>query len=203
MYCPVAYQVQEVEELHHFLRVHPLGLLVSVTGEAAEANLIPFYLDADQGMLRGHLSKANGQRALAGQVLVVFQGPQAYVTPSWYASKQHHGKVVPTWNYSMVQVRGSARVVDDPEWLRRHVSELTDFFEQTQGQPWAVADAPEAYLQGQLKGIVGVEISMDSLQGKWKMSQNRSAEDRAGVAAGLRAQGREDAALLVEGRHHV
>ncbi len=206
MYIPTSFQVQEIDAIHDFLRAHPLGLLISVGGEGPVANLIPFYLDAARGVLRAHLSKANSQWsqiAEHSQVLVVFQGPQTYVTPSWYPSKQQDGKVVPTWNYSTVQVRGSARVNHEVEWLLAHVNELTDYFEQDRSKPWSVADAPEAYIKGQLKGIVGLEITVESWQGKLKMSQNRSAEDRIGVRDGLLALGRKELATMVCPAQHA
>lgn len=127
-------------------------------------------------------------------MLVVFQGPDTYVRPSWYPSKRTDGKVVPTWNYSSVQAQGRARVVQETDWLRAHVAEITDYFERTQSRPWSLADAPENYFQGQLKGIVGLE---SAIEGKLKMSQNRSAQDRAGVSEGIIALGLSDLAGLV------
>lgn len=200
MYNPKSFQCNEPGPLHDFIRSHPLGLLVSAVEGSIQADLAPFYLDAGRRVLRAHLSRANpqwSQLAQAGRALVVFQGPQTYVTPSWYATKQLDGKVVPTWNYTTVQVEGTARVFQDADWLLEHVREMTDFFEQHRAEPWSLSDAPEAFIQGQLKGIVGVEIALERLQGKRKMSQNRSAEDRTGVASGLLAMGRADLAGMV------
>ncbi|MBX3172387.1 MAG: FMN-binding negative transcriptional regulator [Candidatus Eremiobacteraeota bacterium] len=200
MYNPKQFQTNETSVLHDFIRAHPLGLLISTDGRSTEADLIPFYLDAGQEVLRAHVSKANPQWSRLTEhphALVVFQGPQGYITPNWYATKKVDGKVVPTWNYSMVQVRGPVRVVHDQDWLHRHVSQLTDFFEQSQSTPWALSDAPASFVHGQLKGIVGLEVTLKSLEGKWKMSQNRAAEDRAGVVEGLRVAGRQDLASLI------
>ena len=143
-------------------------------------------------MLRGHFARANPQWKLlaeAGRALVVFQGPYAYVTPSWYESKKEHGKVVPTWNYAMVQVRGRVRIHEDAEWLRAHVSELTDSHENGRAEPWAVSDAPASFIDSQLKGIVGLEVEITGIEGKWKVSQNRPVPDRIGVAEALSSAG--------------
>ena len=175
------------------------------------ANPIPFLVDADAGpfgTLRAHLARANGQWAelaesarSGGECLVVFQGPQEYVTPSWYATKREHGKVVPTWNYATVHCWGVPRVVDDPDWLRRQLDDLTLLREGPRPAPWAVEDAPEPFVQSQIKGIIGVEIPIARIEGKWKVSQNRPEADRAGVFEGLRAeQGDTEMAALVAER---
>jgi transcriptional regulator len=167
------------------------------------ANLVPFTLadTGDKGTLRAHLAKANDQvDALnsAAEALVVFQGPEAYITPSWYASKKEHGRVVPTWNYAVVQVRGTPRVIDDADWLKTQVTALTSGQEDQRSEPWKVTDAPESFINGQIRAIIGVEIPILTIEGKWKVSQNRSAADRRGVYEGLRAEGiNEDMAKLV------
>jgi transcriptional regulator len=156
------------------------------------------------GTLRAHLARANPQwQALAegAECLVVFQGPQAYVTPSWYATKRETGKVVPTWNYATVHAWGRPSVFEDPAWLHRQVTALTESRETPRAAPWAVADAPEAFVASQLKGIVGLEIPISRLEGKWKVSQNRPEADRAGVVEGLRGTEGADpdmAALVAE-----
>ena len=191
MYQPPHFREDDLTAQHALIRAFPLGLLITAGTDGPVANLVPFQLvavDPGKGMLRCHLARANGQlRELAegGPALVVFQGPDAYVTPSWYETKRETGKVVPTWNYATVQVRGVARVVDDAEWLLGHVGALTDGHEMEREEPWAVGDAPEAYIKAQLKGIVGVEIAVTGIEGKWKVSQNRSAADIDGVANGL------------------
>ena len=196
MYLPAHFEETRPDVLHAMLRAHPLGLLVTqdMAGEMT-ANSVPFVLDvnpADQdgwpGTLRAHVARANPLwREARGDLdsLVVFQGEQAYISPSFYASKAEHGKVVPTWNYVAVQARGRLRAVDDAEWLRAFVTRLTDRHEASRSAPWTVSDAPEKYIETMLRAIVGIEIVLTSLTGKWKVSQNRSAADRAGVARGL------------------
>jgi transcriptional regulator len=144
------------------------------------------------GALRGHVARANSvwRDVMPGtEALVIFQGAQAYITPSWYATKQETGKVVPTFNYAVVHAHGPLRIIEDPAWLRGLVERLTDAYERPRPQPWKVADAPEEFVQTMLKAIVGIEIPMTRLVGKWKVSQNRPAADQAGVVAGLRAAG--------------
>jgi transcriptional regulator len=190
MYQPAHFKEERLEVLHALIQSHPLGLLISVGPEGLEANGIPFLLDARAaplGRLRAHVARANGQwRNLDGQrVLIVFQGAQAYVSPSLYETKRETGKVVPTWNYVMVQARGTARVHEGRDWLLAQVSALTKTHEQGRRQPWAVSDAPAPYIASQLRGIVGMEIIIAAIEGKWKVSQNRPEADRSGVAAGL------------------
>ncbi|MES2100087.1 MAG: FMN-binding negative transcriptional regulator [Pseudomonadota bacterium] len=193
MYLPAHFEEKRPEVLHELLRAHPLGLLVTQDAAGAmAANTVPFVLDADPaggpGILRAHVARANPLwRSARGDLdsLVVFQGEQAYISPSFYASKAEHGKVVPTWNYVMVQARGRLRAIDDTDWLRAFVTRLTDRHEAPRAQPWAVSDAPEDYIATMLRAIVGIEIVLTSLTGKWKVGQNRSAADRAGVAQGL------------------
>lgn len=159
----------------------------------------------DKGTLRAHVAKANDQvNALraGSETLVVFQGPEAYITPSWYVSKKEHGRVVPTWNYAVVQARGMPRVIDDATWLRAQIGALTSSQESKRAQPWDVSDAPEPFIEGQMKAIIGVEIPIRTIEGKWKVSQNRSAADRQGVYEGLRDEGiSDDMARLVAERN--
>jgi len=203
MYLPSHFEETRAEVLHAALRAHPLGLLITQGGDAAlAANPIPFILDVapdGQRVLRGHVARANPLwREARGDVdsLVVFQGPQAYVSPGWYASKAEHGKVVPTWNYVMVQARGPLRVMDDAAWLHAFVTRLTERHEAPRATPWAVSDAPADYITTMLRAIVGIEIPVAALTGKWKVSQNRSAADREGVARGLTETGSADAAAM-------
>ena len=200
MYQPPHFKEERLEVQHALIKAHPYGLLISVGAEGPEANGAPFLLDSVAGALgtlKLHLARANPQwRGLDGQkVLCVFQGPMAYVSPSHYETKRETGKVVPTWNYVMVQARGVARVHEDASWLRAQVSALTDKHEKGRAEPWAVSDAPPTYIDSQLKGIVGMEIAIESIAGKWKVSQNRPEADRRGVAAGL-ADNPEMAALV-------
>jgi transcriptional regulator len=193
MYEPPHFREDRLDVLHGLIRAHPLGLLVSNGPDGPIANQLPFLIDsniAPYGRLRAHLARANTHwQELAanpqGKVLVVFQGADSYVTPSWYATKQETGKVVPTWNYVMVQVRGTVRVIEDAAWLRQQIAELTSVHESKRDKPWAVTDAPERFIEAQLKGIVGIEIDIAETHGKWKVSQNRPEADRRGVAERL------------------
>ncbi|MCJ2076634.1 FMN-binding negative transcriptional regulator [Methylobacterium sp. E-025] len=201
MYQPPHFREDDLGAQHALIRAHPLGLLVTAGPGGLMANPIPFLIDgaaSERGTLRAHLARANPQwRELAqvAECLVVFQGPQGYVTPSWYATKRETGKVVPTWNYATVHAWGRPLVVDDPDWLRRQIAELTDQREASRPEPWSVDDAPRPFTDAQVKGIVGIEIPVARIAGKWKLSQNRPEADRAGVVAGFRAAGgREDMA---------
>lgn len=193
MYQPPHHKEDRIEILHALIRAHPLGLLISADAAGPLANPLPFLLDEDgsaHGMLRTHLSRANAQwRAIKAQpdatVLVVFQGVNTYITPSWYETKRETGKVVPTWNYAIVQVRGPARVVEDHDWLATQIRDLTGAHEGGRQEPRQVDDAPAPFVEAQIRGIVGLEIEITDIQGKWKVSQNRPEADRAGVARGL------------------
>ncbi len=204
MYNPPAFRETRLDVLHALIRQHPLGLLISGGAGGLMANPIPFLVQpevGEHGRLLAHMARANDQLQVlreGGEILVVFQGAQAFVTPSWYVSKSEHGKVVPTWNYVTVQVRGRATVVDDAGWLRDHVGAMTASREAGRAEPWAVEDAPEDYIAAQLRGIAGVEVEITAIEGKWKISQNRNAADREGVVAGLRRDGDEVMAALVE-----
>ncbi|MFJ2992061.1 FMN-binding negative transcriptional regulator [Pandoraea sp. NPDC087047] len=201
MYQPAAFTEDRPEVLHDLIRTHPLGLLVSAGAQGLIADSIPFLIDADEGefgTLRGHLARANPHGAALRDVddcLIAFTGPQGYITPSWYAAKAEHGKVVPTWNYAAVHVWGTPRVIDDAAWLRRLVGDLTQSQEQGRAAPWAVEDAPADYVDSMVRAIVGVEIPIRRIEGKFKMSQNRAMPDRIGVVKGLRAEGPASDAL--------
>lgn len=194
MYQPPHFREPDLAAMHALIRARPLGLLVSGGEGGLLANPVPFTLDetsGERGTLRTHLSRANGQwRALASApgVLVVFQGVDGYVTPSWYETKRETGRVVPTWNYAIVQARGPARVIEDAAWLRTQVEALTAVHESPRATPWAVDDAPPDFVAAQLRGIVGIEIEIAAIEGKWKVSQNRPEADRRGVAEGFAAE---------------
>ena len=183
------------------IRDRVFGLLISNGSEGLVANSVPFVLDAAAsrlGTLKVHLARANPQwRDLeaSSDALIVFQGHDHYITPSWYETKRETGKVVPTWNYTMVQAKGRAKVMDDA-WLGQQIEELTRALEQRREQPWAVGDAPSDFIAMQRRAIVGLEIEILDIRGKWKTSQNRNAADRAGVVAGLEAMGDEDARAM-------
>jgi transcriptional regulator len=200
MYQPELHREDRLEVQHDLIRTHPFGLLISIGPEGLLANGVPFLLHDTGGLgrLQVHLARANPQwQGLDGaEVLVVFQGPLTYVSPGFYETKRETGKVVPTWNYAMVQARGTARVMADPAWLDTQVAALTDTHEAGRAEPWHVSDAPRPYIEAQLRGIVGVEIDIRSLEGKWKVSQNRPEADRIGVAQGL-AEAHPDMAALV------
>ena len=191
MYLPAHFEESRVAVLHELIRVRPLGLLITLSDGGLQADPIPFLIDPEPapfGTLRGHVARANPLwRETHAEVdsLVVFQGPQAYVSPSFYPSKAEHGKVVPTWNYVTVQARGRLRAIEDSTWLLGLVTRLTQTHEAPRAAPWAVADAPADYVATMLRNIVGIEIPLQDLKGKWKVTQNRSAADRQGVAQGL------------------
>ena len=195
MYQPPHFREDRLDVLHALIAKHPLGLLITSGPGGLQANNVPFLIDAkmsERGTLRAHLARANQQAkelAAVTECLVVFQGPQHYISPSLYATKQETGKVVPTWNYITVQAYGAPRVVDDAGWLRQQIDDLTRHQENPRAAPWHVSDAPDAFIAAQVKGIVGLEIPLTRLDGKWKVSQNRPAVDQAGVAAGLRGLG--------------
>ena len=202
MYQPAAFREDRLEILHALIRSHPLATLITAGEGGLIANLVPFIVTeaGDKGTLRAHIAKANGQvNALraGAETLVVFQGPEAYITPSWYTSKREHGRVVPTWNYVVVQVRGTPRVIDDAAWLRNQIDALTSSQEKHRNPAWKVSDAPAEFISGQLGAIIGIEIPVATIDGKWKVSQNRSAADRRGVQDGLQTEGRLDMATLV------
>ena len=191
MYLPKHFAQADPTVLAAAMHEHPLATLVITTPDGPSADLIPLEYHPQpgpHGTLRGHVARANPLWHHAGAAaLAVFHGPQAYVSPNWYPSKREHGKVVPTWNYTMVQGRGALRVLDDAAWVRAFVERLTERHESTQPLPWAVTDAPDDYLRQMVGAIVGIEIELSSLRGKWKLSQNRSKADRDGVAEGLAA----------------
>ncbi len=212
MYLPAHFAESRPEVLQRLVLEHPFGLLVTQDANGVTANSVPFFLDADPasgpGVLRAHVARINPvwrEARTDVDSLVVFQGAQAYVSPVWYPSKAEHGKVVPTWNYIMVQARGAARFIENRDWLHAFVTRLTDAHEAGRvaraggdaAAPWAVSDAPADYVESMLRAIVGVEIVLSSLVGKWKVSQNRSAADRAGVARGLGEVAGDDAAAAM------
>ena len=190
MYQPPHFIENDLSIQHALIREFPLGLLITIQDGVPVANPIPFliYENEGKGQLRCHVARANEQwkHINAGSpVRIVFQGASRYITPSWYQTKQETGKVVPTWNYATVQVAGAARVMDNADWLLAQVNALTDQQEGKRLKPWKVVDAPDAYIASQLKGIIGIEIDISSIEGKWKVSQNRPAADVAGVIEGL------------------
>lgn len=209
MYTPPAFAEPDQLVLFDFIEAHSLGALVTADpdGTTLHATHLPLLLDrarGPRGVLQGHVARANPHAVTAArEALVIFAGPDAYVTPSWYPSKQEHGRVVPTWNYVAVHATGAFRVIDDAEFLRRHLEALTARHEGGREQPWGLGDAPAGYIERLMSDIVGVEVEIARLEGKWKMSQNRSAADIDGVVGGLSASSSaldQVAALIVEER---
>lgn len=209
MYVPKHFEETDVAVLHSLIGSHPLGAWITYDGAALVANHIPFLLDPDRGehgTLVGHVARANSVwRTFSHDVpsIVIFQGPQSYITPSWYAAKQEHGKVVPTWNFAVVHAHGTPRAIEDRDWLLAHVTRLTDEHESSYEPPWRVSDAPDEFIAQLLGAIVGIEIPISTLVGKWKVSQNRSDADMRGVVHGLRERGDGDSvamAALVQSR---
>jgi transcriptional regulator len=204
MYTPHHFQEERLEVLHRLILDQPLAALVTLGADGLSASHIPLILDhraGSMGTLRGHLARANPQwRDFSSEVnaLAIFAGPQHYISPSWYPSKREHGKVVPTWNYMVVHAYGALRIVEGREPLLRHLHELTNSQETKREQPWSVDDAPKEYVENLLRSIVGIEIEISRLEGKWKLSQNRGQADRSGVAAGLRVSGNSDARAMAE-----
>ena len=190
MYVPPAFAVADLSELHDLVRASRLGFLVTRSPSELQSTPLPFFLDVEEGeygTLYGHIARANPQwqSSVDAQAMALFMGPNAYITPSWYATKEETGKVVPTWNYVAVEAHGTAEFFDDAERLLNVVTRLTQIYEQPRDKPWAVDDAPTDYVKAQLRGIVGVRMPIVRMDGKRKMSQNRSANDRAGVIEGL------------------
>lgn len=190
------------EVLHALIRSRPLATFIAVLDGEIVVNHMPFVLSVDDrglGVLRGHLPKGNSLwQSLDGttKAVAVFQGPQCYISPSWYPSKQEHGKVVPTWNYVVAHAHGQPIAVRDPAWLRSHLDSITEQEESARPMPWRVSDAPEDYVGKMVNAIVGIELPISTLDGKWKVSQNRPEADRLGVAAGLSEQG-DDTSLAM------
>ncbi|HEX4377516.1 MAG TPA: FMN-binding negative transcriptional regulator [Steroidobacteraceae bacterium] len=198
MYVPGHFLESRPDILHRFVERHPLATLVTSGAQGLTADRLPMLWQHDAGVLQGHMAKANPLWRNIEQtraVLVIFDGPEHYISPNWYPSKHDDGRVVPTWNYATVQMRGLVRIIEDPLWLRALVDRLTLTHERSQNTPWQVTDAPADYFDRMLHAIVGVEVQVHQVEGKFKGSQNRSTADRQSVAAHLRAGGLDDETL--------
>ena len=200
MYTPKSYREVRLEVLHALMAAHPLGALVRMSEDGLCADHLPFEIapptpDAPFGTLRAHVARANPLwRGDGVETMVIFQGPHAYITPAWYAEKELSGEEVPTFDYAVVHAHGKLRVIDDRDWLLDFLARLTNRHEADQPQPWQVGDAPPAYIDKLLKAIVGIEIPLARLEGKWKMEQKNSAQDRTRVARELTRDGMPEAA---------
>jgi transcriptional regulator len=190
MYIPRANQEDRISVLHKLMEDQPFASLITMGSSGLFASHIPMVLEQNgaKGQLRGHISRANTQwrdYTPSVEALAIFSGPQHYITPSWYLEKQESGKVVPTWNYVVVHAYGYLKIIEDGAWLVTHLASLTNIHEAASPVPWKIEDAPADYIASQVKGIVGFEMEVTRLEGKWKVSQNRSEQDRNGVAEGL------------------
>ena len=207
MYIPKQFEELRVEVMHELVRAYPLATLVTHSSSGLNANHIPLHLSespAPYGTLQGHIARANplfGEIAGGIEALAIFYGPDSYITPSWYATKKETGKVVPTWNYAVVHAYGVLRVVDNASWLRTQLDALTDHNEASFPEPWAVSDAPADHIDRIMTAIVGVEMVITKMYGKWKVSQNQPTQNQLGVISGLKASGLSESqamAALVE-----
>lgn len=213
MYIPKQFEEPRVEVMHELVRAYPLATLVTHTSSGLNANHIPLHLSESPppyGTLQGHIARANPLFPdIAGgiETLAIFHGPNSYITPSWYATKKETGKVVPTWNYAVVHAYGVLRVVDNAPWLRAQLDALTDRNEASFPEPWKVSDAPPDHIVRIMAAIVGVEMVITKLLGKWKVSQNQPTQNQVGVIAGLKASGLPEseamAALVEAGAKHA
>lgn len=204
MYAPPGQALTDRNALWQLIHAHALGTWVCSTPEGLVANHIPFFLDITRGLsgtLIGHVSRANDvwlAMSPESPSVVTFLGPQTYITPGWYPGKTEHGKVVPTWNYVAAHAHGVARAVDDRDWLLGMLNRLTDAHEGQQMAPWRVTDAPAGFIDTMLRGIVGIEIPIDHLEGRLKVSQDEALQDRLGTVAGLRGQAGDEATAMAE-----
>ena len=195
MYVPKQHEEFDLSVLHALIKAHPLGTWVTQSDGELLANHIPFLIDparGEHGTLVGHVARANPVwKSFSSTInsVVIFQGAESYITPSWYPSKHEHGKAVPTWNYAVVHGHGIPRAIENRDWLLEHLTQLTNTHEAEQALPWKVSDAPQEFTERLMQAIVGIEIPIVKLVGKWKVSQNRPEPDKIGVVAGLLNRG--------------
>lgn len=198
MYIPKPFEERKLDRLHKFIEAYPLATWVSYAEGDLNVDHVPFVLDTSNtanGVLYGHIARANPiwrQYARSTRHVLVFRGPQTYVSPNWYPSKEEHGRAVPTWNYTIVTVYGRPRFIHDRNWLISHLSQLSDFNERAQSTPWSYSDAPAEFAEKLLKGVVGVEIPIEKIEGKFKANQTSTDQDKIGVIAGLREWGGDE-----------
>lgn len=195
MYVPPHFEETRLEVLHELIRARPLATVVTLSADGINANHVPLHLCEEPGRfgaLRGHVARSNpmwADRVEEVEALAIFQGAHGYISPSWYPTKREHGKVVPTWNYAVVHAYGPLRVIDDPVWLRGLLEALVSRHEASSIAPWSISDAPPEFVERMIESIVGFEIVISRLNGKWKASQNQPAENRAGVVEALKQRG--------------
>jgi|1186.fasta_scaffold229043_2 transcriptional regulator len=197
MFQPDHFRVDDVAEMHALMRARPFAALVSAGPLGLYGTHLPTVLKSEgpNGVIECHLSRANPHwkdLAGGGEAMLIFQGPEGYITPNWYATKAETGKAVPTWNYAVVHAYGRPAMMKEKDWLLRHVTELSAQQERSEARPWEVSDAPASYIDVMLRGIVGFRFEITRLEGKWKMSQNRDTQDRVGVIEGLKARASGD-----------
>jgi transcriptional regulator len=203
MYQPDDFRVEDVSEMHALMRARPFAALVSSGSAGLYASHLPTVLKDEGrcGVIECHLARPNPHwkdLAEGNEALMIFQGPEGYITPNWYPSKAQHGKAVPTWNFAVVHAYGRPEVMKDKDWLLQHVTELTAQQESREAKPWSPSDAPAIYIEIMLRGIVGFRFAITRLEGKWKMSQNREVQDRVGVVKGLSARAAGDDIEIAE-----
>jgi transcriptional regulator len=202
MYVPKIFQEDRIDVLHDLIRTYPLGTLVTMNEDGMQANHVPFHVESAPepfGTLYAHVARANPvwrDISRNNEGLVIFQGPQTYISPSWYPTKKETGMVVPTWNYAVVHAHGRLNPIEDVSWLRAFLEELTKTHEEGRAEPWNISDAPAEYIEKQLSAIVGLKLTITQLVGKWKLSQNRPAVDRANVIQTLLEQGTESSRAM-------
>lgn len=209
MYLPKHFEAPSNDAMHAVMRARPLATVITLSRSGLDANHIPLHFVKDLGpfgTLRGHVARANPmwkEFDKNTEVLSIFHGPDSYITPAWYASKKTTGKVVPTWNYVVVHAHGHLCIHEDESWLRSQLEALTAHNESVNHESWKISDAPHDYIENLIKAIVGFEIVITRLSGKWKASQNQSEQNRASVITGLKAEGHRDAdwlaTLIAEG----
>lgn len=204
MYNTNHFTEERIDVLHELMQTNPLGTLVTLEPDGMNANHLPFEIiapsaEAPFGTLRAHCARSNPlwkNLSSSNESLIVFQGAQTYITPSWYEEKKLSGKVVPTYNYAVVHGYGKVRVVEDPQWILNLLQSLTKYHEDKQATPWQISEAPESYIETMLAAIIGIEIPLTRLTGKWKVSQNRPEQDRLNIAAGLRMNAEQNAQTM-------
>lgn len=201
MYIPKQFEEPRVDVMHELIRERPLATVVTMSSQGLNANHIPLHFSdepAPFGTLRGHVARSNPMWSDLpnDEVLVIFHGPDAYITPSWYATKKETGKVVPTWNYAVVHAYGSLRVIDDATWVRAQLELLTSHNEKKFPEQWTVSDAPYEFTEKLIEAVVGIEIVITRLSGKWKVSQNQPTQNQAGVVEGLCNSGLPEATSM-------